>query len=943
MFSKIVLKPSSATILTMSLTAALYIFAAFVYLPSKFYWSPDNGYKRLQADNIRLEPLLDLHIEYLGLDIDPDFKFIPFPKIFYFVQDRQLFLSQTPVISLLSKPFIALWGDYGEKIVPLLAGWITIYLVGAITELAGLGPKWAGILITGLATPVLIFSQLLWEHTLVTALAAAAVLLILKPTRANMILAGVLSGFCFVARKEMIFFDAAIGIVLLMRLTKTEWWHPHAWRFLIGWGKGAAVVVAIYELTVYLQTGYWIPPELRVNTPPEFSSQSFLLVNGAIRTVSIFLFDEQYGALGIALTTVVAIYCLANLIQHSRMRYTIQCLALALVGVGVAFFTWGMWFDYKLYGILGVSPFILLAFTRHESDSSEAKHYKQEITLLIVCYFVLAMLGRSLFKKDEVPSIGPEWGLRYFLIVFVFAVPLVVGTLRRYIEEAKQSSLAAWFQSLGILLIALSVLIEIMGLRVIYNTSVVYLERAKVLREVRRDTILTDDPWLTSNAPEIFVNKPVFLAETPEALRDWIQSAYSKGIRRFNFVSHSLYNDDLLRSIAPTGLQLARQRAIQVGKDWFSTELQIAPTGSVYSTRQIVSGLSHPVYLTYADDGSQRLFVVEQEGRIRVVQDGKLLLDPFLDITNRAGKTDFKDVLDQEVGLLGLAFHPNYKQNGLFWVYYVVNNRDVIVARYSVSSNPNRADPSSEQIILHISAGQNVHKGGQLLFGHDGYLYIGIGDGGPQGDPENHGQRLDTLRGKILRLDVSTTPYNIPPDNPFINTPNARPEIWTYGLRNPWRFSFDRITHDLYIGDPGYNSFEEVDFLPAGISGANFGWNLYEGAHPFKVTDPTLAPKVTPPIAEFANGKNFCAMIGGYVYRGSNLRTLQGTYLFGDFCSGDVWTLKRDPLGNWQSPESLALQVNAINISSWGEDQDGELYLLDHYSGSVYKLISKQP
>jgi glucose/arabinose dehydrogenase len=342
----------------------------------------------------------------------------------------------------------------------------------------------------------------------------------------------------------------------------------------------------------------------------------------------------------------------------------------------------------------------------------------------------------------------------------------------------------------------------------------------------------------------------------------------------------------------------------------------------------VVDGLTEPVALAHAGDGSGRLVVVEQPGRIRVIQNGTLLPEPFLDIEALVNDRS------NEQGLLGLAFHPNYTENGFFFINYTDVNGDTAVVRYSVSSDPNRADAASARIILQVAQPFPNHNGGDLAFGPDGYLYIGLGDGGSGGDPQGNGQNLAALLGKMLRIDVNNgDPYAIPPDNPFAGRADARPEIWAYGLRNPWRYSFDRATGDLYIADVGQNAYEEVNYQPAASAGGeNYGWNKYEGAHPYAGGSPG---GLVMPVAEYSHSQG-CSVTGGYVYRGPSLPALNGVYLYADYCFGTVWALYRASAG-W---ENVTFLEASFTISSFGEDEAGELYLLDHRGGAVYQLMA---
>jgi len=348
------------------------------------------------------------------------------------------------------------------------------------------------------------------------------------------------------------------------------------------------------------------------------------------------------------------------------------------------------------------------------------------------------------------------------------------------------------------------------------------------------------------------------------------------------------------------------------------------PDPSRFRWAEVANGFARALGLEATLDG--RLFVLEQRGVIWVIQDGVVLPDPFLDIRDRVESSAF------EQGLLGLAFHPQFLANGFFYVNYTRFGGDTVIARFSASADPNRADPGSELVLLVVDQPFANHNGGGLEFGPDGFLYIGLGDGGSANDPFGNGQSLDTLLGKLLRVDVdSAEPYGIPADNPFA-AGGGRPEIWAYGLRNPWRFSFDPGTTDLYIGDVGQNSWEEIDYLPAGSpGGVNFGWNLREGRHPFASQ---ATEGLTDPIAEYANSGFACSVTGGVVAREAALPEWAGVYLFGDYCSGEVWGLVRDATGHWQG---AVLFNTGLSVSSFGSGPDGSVYLV-HHGGSIFRL-----
>ncbi len=345
-------------------------------------------------------------------------------------------------------------------------------------------------------------------------------------------------------------------------------------------------------------------------------------------------------------------------------------------------------------------------------------------------------------------------------------------------------------------------------------------------------------------------------------------------------------------------------------------------------------GFRQPLDFRAANDGSDRLYVVQKPGIIRVLHGNQPQDQPFLDIRDRVGSGG------SEQGLLGLAFDPHYADNGYFFVNYTDASGDTVVARYQRSAdNPETANPESAATVLTQKQPYANHNGGNLVFGPDGMLYLGFGDGGSGGDPMGNGQKRSTWLGKLLRIDVSQgLPYAIPDDNPFVNTPDARPEIWATGLRNPWRYGFDHATGDLYVADVGQGDWEEIDFVAAGTpGGANFGWNVAEGNHCFRSNACDLSPFV-PAAAEYGHGRGDCAVVGGFVYRGMQYPAMQGVYFYADECSGRMWSLTRDASGAWATTE---LGRTGVNISAFGEDDSGELYVTGFGDGVVYHVTAQ--
>jgi glucose/arabinose dehydrogenase len=372
-------------------------------------------------------------------------------------------------------------------------------------------------------------------------------------------------------------------------------------------------------------------------------------------------------------------------------------------------------------------------------------------------------------------------------------------------------------------------------------------------------------------------------------------------------------NQTAMRAASPTAISTTGMPPTE------TVHIPAFPDPDQYEWQLIARGLDRPLDIQSAPDHSGRLFIVEKPGMIRMYEGDALLENPFLNIVSRVND------LDREQGLLGLAFHPAYQQNGYFYVNYIDSGGDTVISRFHAEGNA--ADPGSETILLKIQQPYTNHNGGALTFGPDGHLYLGLGDGGGSGDPFGNAQNTNNLLGKILRIDVDHgDPYTIPSGNPFGN------EVWAYGLRNPWRISFDRMSGDLWIGDVGEANWEEINYLPAGSDGGvNFGWSIMEGNHGYDGT-PQLG--LRRPVVEYDHEVG-CSVTGGYVYRGS-MPEWYGIYLYGDYCSGSIWGTI---ISNANATSELLFQ-SGQNITSFGQDQAGELYLASD-SGQVYKLIKK--
>jgi glucose/arabinose dehydrogenase len=361
-----------------------------------------------------------------------------------------------------------------------------------------------------------------------------------------------------------------------------------------------------------------------------------------------------------------------------------------------------------------------------------------------------------------------------------------------------------------------------------------------------------------------------------------------------------------------------------------------APADARIALSLRVSGLSKPVFLTSADDGTSRLFIVEQSGRIKVLKGTRVLSTPFLSLAGSVSG-------GFEQGLLGLAFHPNYETNRKLYVNFTNRSGNTVIREYRASvSNPNVVDTSTSRRILKIDQPYDNHNGGMMAFGRDGYLYIGLGDGGSSGDPGNRAQSINTLLGKMLRIDVNGTTsaraYRIPKSNPYVGRSGLN-EIWQTGLRNPWRWSFDRSNGNLWIGDVGQGSWEEVDRATRTSSGPgrgiNWGWRVMEGAHCFAPSSGCNASGKTLPIAEYSHAGSRCSVTGGYVYRGSAIPALVGGYVFGDYCTGEIWVIPA--AASAPATPALLLDTN-LAITSFGENRNGELFVVDH-GGRIFVIV----
>lgn len=386
----------------------------------------------------------------------------------------------------------------------------------------------------------------------------------------------------------------------------------------------------------------------------------------------------------------------------------------------------------------------------------------------------------------------------------------------------------------------------------------------------------------------------------------------------------------LLLAVLLVGWMLLRQPAVTPRPASSTTSAQAKVQLALFAT-----GLGGPTSIVSSGvAGDGRLFVLDQNGKVRIVNNtGTVLTEPFLDLSGTV-------LPGGETGLLGMAFSPHFATDGYFYVDYVDKDLNSIVARYHISGDANTADVSSAQVILKQKQPYPNHNGGSIVFGPDGYLYIAFGDGGSGGDPQNRAQDQTTWLGKLLRIDVSKVPYTVPADNPFAGKADVKPEIWDLGLRNPWRISFDRQTHELYIADVGQGNIEEIDVEQPGKGGNNYGWRCYEGNSDFQTGGCQAKSHYAFPQLAYDHSEGRCSVTGGYVYRGGDYPDLTGKYFYGDYCGGQLYAMQRGTTSGTFS--STKVVQTPYKISTFGQDNEGELYLADYATGAIYQIQDAQ-
>jgi hypothetical protein len=534
------------TTAALTAVAAVYCWLAFVFLPTGAYWNPDNGYRRLMVDSARFDPLPDFRVDYSGRWLDPQLQFLPLLRNLFFTRGDHLYITQPASIVLLSTPFIALFGDRGGLVMPIVFGMLSAYLVGRLTRKLDFAPEWVGVLITGLATPILIYSLVLWEHTLSVALSVGAVLLVMgeeeSPKRWDAGLSGVLAALAASVRKELLLLAAMIGLVLVIRvLERGQWRRPWAWKAVFQWGAAFALVFGVYVLLNYLQTGLLVPSEIGINTPPQYSSNAYLLNHG-LNSIVAFVFDARYGSLGSWLIIALLVYVFAGKATQTPVRRALQLVVLVVLAIGV----WTFKPTGRLYGVLSVSPFLVLGLTPgYESDRAA-----RDLWLIVLGFFTLAMIGLGLFTSRG-PSRGPEWGARYFLPIFPLGVPLALAALKGLIRSSQQSWLARAQLGVGLFLIGLSAYLLILGVARMHTALTRMSLRGGAMLALPEKHIVSDLWWLPAETPAVYRAKDMFFVRSTEQFTAWVAAAHANGVEQFVYVSYRPMRRALLKALLP--------------------------------------------------------------------------------------------------------------------------------------------------------------------------------------------------------------------------------------------------------------------------------------------------------------------------------------------------------------------------------------------------------
>ncbi len=560
------------TAAALGLVAGVYVWLAFFYLPPGVYWSPDIGYKRIQAANVRFNPWLDLTIDYPGRRLDPELKYIPFRYTFYYLWQGRIHFAQPPAVAVLGSPFISLLGDRGEPIVPLLAGLICVWLVTQLMRALDLGPAWAGVLLAGLATPLAIYSLFLWEHSLGVALGLGAVALALDQSvetlrvsrEWKLILSGLLIGLAASVRKELMLLALVLGAALMAQALRRR----QSWKELALWAAAGLGALSLYELFSYLNSGQLVPPEFRISVVPEFTPRAYLLAHG-LSSLADFVFDPQFGWMGDLLIVTVGAYWIASRGPRTWLREAIQVAALAALGIGVWNGVRPVGAAGGLVGLLSASPFIVVGLGANEKVT-------RSLFWITFGFYVLVLLNLSLLTASGPYQTGLEWGSRFALIVFPLAVPFVINGLRAVWERAAFSWLARLHFALALILIGLSIFIQLLGASKMRTPAVSLDSRGEMLA-LPEQPVLTNLWWLSSATPRLYLAKEMFYVTSEADLRAWMETAYPLGVRRFAFVSYVPLSESVAAPLAPPGTKLFIVETRPLSNQMIVTRAELSP------------------------------------------------------------------------------------------------------------------------------------------------------------------------------------------------------------------------------------------------------------------------------------------------------------------------------------------------------------------------------
>ena len=561
------------TILALGGVAGVYLWLAFGVLPAGGYWSVDNGYKRIQADNIRFTPWLDLSIDYPGRRLDPSLRYVPFGLLFHYVWRGEIHLTQSPAIAIVGKPFAEWLGGRGELVVPMLSGLVSLWLTSKVMRKLDAHPAWIGVLLTGLATPLIFYSLNFWEHTLGVALGLGAVALALEeaeqpPVWRNYWLSGALAALAGGVRKELLMLALMLGSVLAFDVLKRR----RGVRYLALWAGGCAAVLVILEAFSYINSGNIIPPELRVSVTPQYTPRAYILVHGA-GSIAHFLFGPTSGWIGYWLTIALGAYGLAQWIASAPLRGAIQGIALAALGLG----TWSLAQQYardgNVYGVLNVSPFLALGFAPGAMNASAARR----LFIIVFGFWGLAVLGLGLLTATGPWHSAQEWGARFMLVVFPVATVWAVSGLRRIWEQASESWLARLQFLAGLGMIGVSVYVQSLGVGEIYARVAEQREAQAAALALPETQVITNLDWLAPHMPKLYAAKEIFLVQSHQGLAACLTANYAQGARTAVFISTGMLAETLLPELAPPGARLVIVETQQLGVKLYATRLAIRP------------------------------------------------------------------------------------------------------------------------------------------------------------------------------------------------------------------------------------------------------------------------------------------------------------------------------------------------------------------------------